>query len=278
MQDAVIGMGIIVVALALWRLQSRPRQFGAFGAWAATNIFGAATLSLLPGPGQDGGPVGAPVAASSGSSSSTNAVPVANSNEFAPGSSQGAALTNPPNTNPAVTLIADTDQPDSPLAVRPATNMPDAATLERRLGEASAKGGDLQFSLFWKNYNDLDLHCVDPAGEEIFFNNKKSSRTAGELDVDQNAHEPYRSPAVENIYWPVGAAPPGLYRITVVYYAQHDKVDLTPFAVRTIVQGRTNFFTSTISYTGSHEGKRICTLQYDPANPNPAQRYRFVQR
>jgi hypothetical protein len=268
MQDAVIAMGIIVVLLALWRLRVRHQEFGAFGSWAVTNIFGGATLSVLPGAGQEGAPVGSPVAEPVTLSSSSSSV---TTNTSAPG---GASETNLINTNLDVTLIADTDAPDATPSHR--SNVVDAATMERRLGEVGAKGGDLQFSLFWRNINDLDLHCIDPGNEEIDFQNRISSRTKGELDVDQNAHQPFTTSPVENIYWPFDVAPPGLYRIYVVFYAERIEGG-TPFTVRTVVRGRTNFFSATISHTGERERNWICTLKYDPANLDPASRYRFVR-
>jgi uncharacterized protein YfaP (DUF2135 family) len=149
--------------------------------------------------------------------------------------------------------------------------------MERRLGQVGAKGGDLQFSLFWRNINDLDLHGIDPANEEIYFQNKISSRTGGELDVDQNAHLPYNSTPVENIYWPLGVAPAGLYRIYVVFYAERVGGG-TPFTVRTVVRGKTNFFSATIFYTGQRERNWICTLRYDPDDPDPAKRYLFLRQ
>jgi hypothetical protein len=269
MQDAVIAMGIIVVLLVLWRLRVRPRDFGSVGSWAATNIFGGTTLSVFPGSGQEGAPVGSPVGAptnlpASSSTESTNSAVT-----------DGGTKTNLANTNLDVTLIADSDSIDTPAARR--SNVVDAATMERRLGEAGAKSGDLQFSLFWRNINDLDLHCIDPLNEEIYFQNKISSRTGGELDVDQNAHQPYTSTPVENIFWSFGAAPAGIYRISVVFYAERVEGG-TPFTVRTVVRGRTNFFTATIFYTGQRERNRICTLQYDPANPDPDKRYLFLRQ
>jgi hypothetical protein len=298
MQDAVIGMAILVVLLALWRLHSRPKLFGGLGSWAATNIFGASTLSLMPGAGQGGGDGHAPVEPLMAPSASTNQPGSPGTNPpAAPGTNPPAApgiasqaSTNAPlstnflstnllNTNGPVTVIAvaQSDLVETPPGVAAAVNVPEAAAIERRLGEVSAKGGDIQISLSWHNYNDLDLHCIDPAGEEILFSNRRSSRTGGELDIDQNAHLPYNMSPVENIYWPLGGAPAGLYRIFVVYYAPHSQTDATPFLVRTVVQGRTNYFRSTIIYTGFRERKLICNLRYDPANANPAQRFRFVQ-
>jgi hypothetical protein len=269
MQDAVIAMAIIVVLLALWRLRVRTRASGGVGSWAATNIFGGATLSVLPGAGREGAPVGSPVAEPVNLPASSSSL---TTNSSAPG---GGPETNRANTNMDVTLIADSDSIEAPPSSR--SNFVDAATMERRLGEAGARGGDLQFSLFWKNFNDLDLHCIDPANEEIYFQNKVSSRTGGELDVDQNAHQPYTTSPVENIYWSFGAAPSGLYKIYVVFYAERVGGG-TPFTVRSVVRGKTNFFSATIFYTGQRERNWICTLQYDPANPDEARRYLFLRQ
>lgn len=294
-QDAVIIMAILVVLIALWRLHSRPRFFSGYGPWAETNIFGASTLTLIPGPAQDGTesqPL--PPLAGQGATSGQEGLPQTNrsaasaSREPETGNrspSDSADTTEPLSTNllhtnGPITVIAaaPSDLVETPPGVASSLNAPEAAALERRLGEVRAKGGDIQISLSWQNYNDLDLHCIDPAGEEIYFSNRKSSRTGGELDVDQNAHTPYKISPVENIYWGVRSAPPGLYRISVVYYAKHSETDQTPFLVRTVVQGKTNFFRSTIRYTSQRERNLICNLSYDPANADPSRRFRFVLR
>jgi uncharacterized protein YfaP (DUF2135 family) len=77
--------------------------------------------------------------------------------------------------------------------------------------------GDVQVTLRWEGEADLDLHVIDPSGEEIWFGNPQSD-SGGILDVDANgACEALASP-VENIYWPTGDAPTGLYSVEVVYY------------------------------------------------------------
>ncbi|HTA30211.1 MAG TPA: hypothetical protein VK731_06985, partial [Candidatus Cybelea sp.] len=100
MKDAVIGMALLVVILALWRLHSRPRTFGALGVWAQTNIFGATTLSLIPGPGQgeSEGQALAPVRVPSGSS---NQAPSPTTNLLATSNSPGAGLASHSPTNNA---------------------------------------------------------------------------------------------------------------------------------------------------------------------------------
>jgi hypothetical protein len=293
MQDAVIGMAILVVILALWRLHARPRFFGGLGLWAQTNILGASTLSLIPEAGQ-GGAEGQPLVPLTVPAGSSNQAGLPATNPPATPASPAPGITSRPSSNSALsthlvsTNLLRTNGPVTVMAVAPsdlvetppgvaAVNVPEAAAMERRLGEVSARGGDIQISLSWHNYNDLDLHCIDPGGEEIFFGHRRSARTGGELDIDQNANLPYNMSPVENIYWPFGGAPSGLYRIFVVYYAPHSGTDATAFMVRTVVGGKTNYFSSTISHTGLRERKLICNLRYDPANPNPAQRLVFVK-
>jgi len=268
-QDAVIAMAIIVVLLVLWRLHMRRGNNGGFGGWVNTNILGGSTITLLPGAGQEGTPVGSPVGQTtnfpaSPASVNTNSTPQA-----------GGGVTNVANTNVPVTLIADSDTIPAPPSR--GTNVVDPVTMEQRLGQVGAKSGDLQFSLFWRNINDLDLHCIDPENVEIYFQNKISTGTGGELDVDQNAHAPYNISPVENIFWPAGGAPAGLYRIYVVFYSERVGGG-TPFTVRSVVRGKTNFFSATIFSTGQRERNWICTLQYHPDDPDSAKRYLFLRQ
>jgi len=49
------------------------------------------------------------------------------------------------------------------------------AELKARLEREGAQSSDVQISLMWNNYNDLDLHVVCPSGERIHGGNKKSA-------------------------------------------------------------------------------------------------------
>ena len=93
--------------------------------------------------------------------------------------------------------------------------------LKARLEREGAQSSDVQISLMWNNYNDLDLHVVCPSGERIHGGNKKSA-CGGELDVDANVRAETRKP-VENVFWEDGKAPAGKYQVYVHHYKKHDK-------------------------------------------------------
>lgn len=69
--------------------------------------------------------------------------------------------------------------------------------------------GVLRFSIQWNEKrnecnNDLDAHCYEPGGNEIYYSNKYNRRTEGQLDVDitRPCEQTVDGVAVENITWP----------------------------------------------------------------------------
>lgn len=61
--------------------------------------------------------------------------------------------------------------------------------------------GDLCCRLAWRNYDDLDLHMVEPTRYHIFYGNRSTTSTSGgRLDVDMNVIPTTREP-VENIFY-----------------------------------------------------------------------------
>lgn len=119
-----------------------------------------------------------------------------------------------------------------------------------RLAREGAKTGDVQISLIWNNFNDLDLHVVCPSGERIFFDNR-NSKCGGELDVDMNVKPASRKP-VENVYWPENKAPRGTYKIYIHHYAKHNKgfrsnKDPTEFRLLVDMEGSKKEFKGEIS-------------------------------
>ncbi|MCS7016949.1 MAG: DUF2135 domain-containing protein [Gemmatales bacterium] len=128
---------------------------------------------------------------------------------------------------------------------------PPPPEFEKRLAEAGAKTGDVQISLIWNNYNDLDLHCLAPDGEHIWFNARRSA-SGGELDVDRNAGGRETNRPVENIYWPPGKAPYGKYQVYVHYWANHGDPDPTPFEVNILANEERRSFKG----VARNEGRR----------------------
>ncbi len=98
--------------------------------------------------------------------------------------------------------------------------------------------GDVQVTLRWETSADLDLHVVDPWGEEIYYSHQRS-QSGGELDVDANAacRTQYYSP-VENVYWPTGGAPYGTYVVSVVNYRDCGVTGYTSYEVIVRLGGR----------------------------------------
>lgn len=87
--------------------------------------------------------------------------------------------------------------------------------------------GDLCCRLAWHNYDDLDLHMREPKGGHIYFRDKVSRVTSGQLDVDMNAgHGETREP-VENISY--GSRHPmveGTYVLAVNQFQRRESTDV----------------------------------------------------
>ena len=171
--------------------------------------------------------------------------------ELAPPKPTATAVPPAPPSPPAPPQAAPPPAPELPtLAIagqRPLAPPPPEfrERLEREQGQQI---GDVRITLLWNNYNDLDLHCIDPRGEEIFYSHKRSA-SRGELDVDQNV-SPETDKPVENIYWPKGGAPEGTYKVYVNHFEHHAErsPSRTPFKINLLVNGRQQDFEGTISH------------------------------
>ena len=98
-------------------------------------------------------------------------------------------------------------------------NLADSSIKQR----VKAAGGDVsapfRVSLGWFNYDDLDLHVVEPNGNHIYFGNK-----SGKLDVDMNVSTRGSREAVENVRWPKPSD--GVYAVSVKNYTRRESIDV----------------------------------------------------
>lgn len=87
--------------------------------------------------------------------------------------------------------------------------------------------GDLRCSLSWFNYDDQDLHMMEPDGFRIYFGNKgRPSPSHGILDVDMNMGKGTTRNPVENIvYKDRNLMKPGIYTLLSNNYCKRESVD-----------------------------------------------------
>ncbi len=89
--------------------------------------------------------------------------------------------------------------------------------------DLKGESGDLRINLQWYCRTDLDLHVIDPCGNEIYFSKRKATCQGGTgiLDLDANALIGTTSRPQENIYWLKPS--PGTYTIKVVCFKWRER-------------------------------------------------------
>lgn len=98
-----------------------------------------------------------------------------------------------------------------------------ADSIKERVKAAGGKvDGELRISLSWFNYDDLDLHVVEPDGNEIDYSAKHSN--FGGLDVDMNAGHGQTRNGVENVIF-VNKPQEGKYKIKIHNFAKRETDD-----------------------------------------------------
>ncbi len=123
--------------------------------------------------------------------------------------------------------------------------------------------GQVQVSVSWDVDSDTDLHVVDPAGEEIFYDST-SSVSGGQLDLDSNANCHIDGIRNENITW-LQDAPVGTYTVRLDLF---DDCGATPtnYVVTVQVAGQpTQVYTGTLAgapdFGGLGDGIEIATFE-----------------
>lgn len=84
-----------------------------------------------------------------------------------------------------------------------------------RINRENVNSGELHAALIWNDIADLDLHCITPSGEHLYFGHKES-RCGGWLDIDMNATGNNSLEPIENVFF--ASAPSGRYKIYVNNY------------------------------------------------------------
>ena len=119
-----------------------------------------------------------------------------------------------------------------PLSVKPTpppTPTPSPTPTPNNPPQNDLKGqsGDLRINLQWYSKTDLDLHVIDPCGNEIFFSRRKAScgGGSGNLDLDANAIIGTTTRPQENIYWLKPKT--GTYTVKVVCFKYREKTTTT---------------------------------------------------
>ena len=119
--------------------------------------------------------------------------------------------------------------------------------------------GDLCCRLAWFNYDDLDLHMIEPDGTHISFSQTFSY--AGKLDVDMNAGQGKTRTPVENIFYSTKKKMAyGVYTLFVHQFCTRETTD-----VGFVVEIATNEITQTFEYSQavrSDESIEVAKITY----------------
>jgi len=96
--------------------------------------------------------------------------------------------------------------------------------------------GEVTVTLIWQTIDDLDLHLLEPSGEEIYFEHKVSSG-GGKLDIDKNADDALVVNPIENIFYSSNP-PSGKYRVFVHFYGSKSGEAAVPYRVYITIGGQ----------------------------------------
>lgn len=97
----------------------------------------------------------------------------------------------------------------------------------------------MRTSLSWFNYDDLDIHVIEPNRNEIEFRNKgRRHNSSGMLDVDMNAGGGHTREGVENVTWITKERmPKGWYQVRVHNFSKRETKDVG-FVIQVEVNGK----------------------------------------
>ena len=135
-----------------------------------------------------------------------------------------------------VTTIIAADEPATTFTVTDLVTGDEFARLAGTYGTDDFGAGDVQVTLTWTGPADVDLHVIEPTGNEIFFGNRTSA-SGGALDVDDIPDCSETGSHVENVFWPRDGAPSGDYSAFVRVFAIGCETGLASFTLTVKVAG-----------------------------------------
>lgn len=103
-------------------------------------------------------------------------------------------------------------QPTPPPAPRPQPQPEPAPEVPDQ-----GQDGEFRVTISWEFPGDVDLHVIEPSGNEIDYTNMRNGATGAELDVDNRQGGRPGSPAVENVYWTNPAH--GTYVVDILFFS-----------------------------------------------------------
>ena len=162
-----------------------------------------------------------------------------------------------------VAITLDSDLPDGSFTLRIAgrqgSDVGDYVSIPVNVIEVGS-GGRIQVSVSWDTPSDVDLHVIDPTGEEIYYGNSVGD-TGGELDLDSNAGCGIDGVNNENITWGDDTDPAsGTYTVLVHYWSPCGQ-GTTNYIVTVRVEGEpTRTFSGTL--TQDNEEDQVTSFSY----------------
>lgn len=138
-----------------------------------------------------------------------------------------------------------------------------ADSIKAKVTKAGGKtDGELRFSLEWFNYDDLDIHVIEPSGHKIYYSQKRSDNGNGCLDIDMNAGGRATREPVENIIFSNRSKmQEGNYKVIVHQYDKRESTavgfnldiecqgQLLTFGQKTAVPDKTRVLVAEIKYS-----------------------------
>lgn len=111
--------------------------------------------------------------------------------------------------------------------------------IEERLKKYKARTGDVQVSISWDDYNDIDVWVRIESRQysnHISWTNRQDPY-GGMLDIDCNVRPTTKEP-IENIFWPKGSSPSGNYTVYIHRYKRWEQNHSTNVDVRMLFDGK----------------------------------------